>query len=249
LTVCVWPMRCERSMACASTADSTTVVKHYVAGGGEIQTGARARRLQQEDARSRVFWNAFTTSCRSSSARRICVLILCATHSFSSKCSICTNCEKTRLLASRMSESSNSNSVSSAARRNRSPQLRMAAHLAQSRERGQHVHLLLLRPCSATACMIWSRLRRNSAGKVSAARRPAAIAALLDAVGRSLATCFFQPAQQQRAQLGPKAFARDSLGGLRLSPRASLAATFLLGPDPRLVLSMNCPGCEVARLG
>ena len=42
-------------------------------------------------------------------------------------------------------------------------QLRMAANLAQPRERGQDMHLALVRPFSATVFITCSRLRRSSA--------------------------------------------------------------------------------------
>ena len=77
--------------------------------------------------------------------------------------------------------------------------------------------MLLLRPCSATACWICSRLRRSSARyKFPLFVAERAIEALLDAVGQILRDVFFQPAQQQRTQFRGKPFAGDALFRLRI---------------------------------
>ncbi len=75
--------------------------------------------------------------------------------------------------------------------------------------------MLLLRPCSATACSIWLAAAAQF-GEIQFALFVAerAVAAFLDAVGQIFGDVLFQAAQQQRTQLGGKPFARDALDGL-----------------------------------
>ncbi len=98
-------------------------------------------------------------------------------------------------------------------------QRRMAADLAQPRERGQNVHLALV------DALLLDHLHHLIAaaaqfGQVEFALLVAerAVEPLLDAVGQILRDVFFQAAQQQRAQLRRKPFARDALDGLGFSP-------------------------------
>ena len=99
--------------------------------------------------------------------------------------------------------------------------------------------LLLLRPCSATACIdLVAAAAQFGQIKFPLLVAELAIAALLDAVGQILRDVLLQPAQQQRAQLGRKPPARDALGGLGVF--AALAAR---------KFRRIAPGCRGSRAG
>ncbi len=91
---------------------------------------------------------------------------------------------------------------------------RVAANLAQARERSEHVHLALV---DALRLDHFHHLVAAAAqlGQIQFALLVAerAIQAVLDAVGQILCDVLLQPAQQQRAQFGRQPFARDALDG------------------------------------
>ena len=92
-------------------------------------------------------------------------------------------------------------------------ELRMAANLAQARERGQHVHLALVEALLGDGLHdLVAAAAQFGEVKFPLLVAERAIAAFLDAVGQILGDVFLQAAQQQRAQLGRKPPARDALG-------------------------------------